>query len=319
MRLRRFLVSTVLLGGLGMPAVAAAESEPPRIVDDRGAAVELAHKPQRIAAISTFAADTLVALGITPVGVSSFGDRPVPDFLGEPVKTVPSLGQRAATNLEQLAALRPDLTIAIRRYTEPHADKFQEIAPYLAYDVITYADSLRAVDGIATAVGQAARGRELNAAFEALVGEFHERAPGGLSAALLVSSGEAPYAYYDHFLPMALLGKLKASNVIGPSPTPDQAAPMGYRISLEKLLALNPDVIFLFASNTKHAYAANPIWPYLKAVQTGRVYEVGQHWKEGAGPIAREYILREMAYRLYPDTFPEPLLPATIRGGVLQL
>jgi iron complex transport system substrate-binding protein len=231
---------------------------------------------------------------------------------------VPSLGQRASTNLEQLSALQPDLILAIRRYTEPSAQKFSAMAPFYAFDVIGYDDSLRAVAGIAGALGRAEQGQALNESFEALVDDYGRRAPGGVSAVLLAGSGEAPFAYYDHFLSTDLLTRLKASNSIGPSPTPEQPVPFGYQLSLEQLLALNPDVIFMFASGTRHAYAANPVWPYLKAVQQGRVYEVGLHWKEGGGPIAREYIVREMAWRLYPETFAQPVLPESVASRLFQ-
>jgi len=296
-----------------MPAVAEQS-----VMDDRGVAIMPQADAQRVVAISTFAADTLVALGVAPAGTSTFGDRPVPDFLGPLMEGVPSLGQRASTNLEQLSALQPDLILAIRRYTESHAQKLSTMAPYYAFDVIGYDDSLRAVAGIATAVGKADQGQALNASFEALVKDYGQRAPGGVSAVLLAGSGEAPFAYYDHFLTTDLLGRLKATNSIGPSATPEQAIPFGYQLSLEQLLALNPDVIFLFASGTRHAYAANPVWPYLKAVQQGRVYEVGLHWKEGGGPIAREYILREMAWRLYPDTFAQPAVPESLVSRPLR-
>jgi iron complex transport system substrate-binding protein len=288
------------------------------LTDDRGHEIVPQAGAQKVVAISTFAADTLVSLGVAPAGASTFGDRPVPDFLGSLMDAVPSLGQRASTNLEQLSALQPDLILAIRRYTEPSAQKLSALAPFYAFDVIGYDDSLRAVAGIATALGKAAEGQALNAAFEALVDDYGRRAPGGLSAVLLAGSGEAPFAYYDHFLSTDLLGRLQATNSIGPSPTPGQPVPFGYQLSLEQLLVLNPDVIFMFASGTRHAYAANPIWPYLKAVQQGRVYEVGLHWKEGGGPMAREYILREMAWRLYPDTFPQPELPASLASRRFQ-
>ncbi|GGO84683.1 ferrichrome ABC transporter substrate-binding protein [Marinobacterium nitratireducens] len=297
----------LLAGALAVLPAAVAQN----LTDDRGTRIE-AGAPAKVATISTFAADTLVALGVTPVGASTFGKRPVPDFLGSAMTDVPSLGQRASTNLELLSELQPDLILAIRRYTEPHSRQFETIAPYYAFDVVSYDDSLRAVAGISTALGKADEGRALNASFDARVAEYGNRAPGGISAVLLAGSGEAPFAYYDHFLSADLLGRLKATNATGPSPTPEQSIPFGYQIGLEQLLALNPEVIFLFASSTRHAYADNPIWPHLKAVRNGRVYEVGLHWKEGGGPIARNLILEEMAWRLYPEHFEQPEVPAGI-------
>ncbi|GGO84136.1 ferrichrome ABC transporter substrate-binding protein [Marinobacterium nitratireducens] len=315
MRLLR--LTTLLAGAFSALLQAAPVVAPPALADDRGTRIERL-APERVAAISTFAADSLVALGVTPVGASTFGDRAVPDFLGPAMAQVPSLGQRASTNLELLSELQPELILAIRRYTEPHARQFETIAPFYAFDVIGYDDSLRAVAGIAAALGQADAGRALNDAFEAKVADYAARAPGGIRAVLLAGSGEAPFAYYDHFLSTDLLGRLGATNATGPSPTSDQAIPFGYQISLEQLLALNPDVIFMFASSTRHAYADNPIWPHLEAVQNGRVYEVGLHWKEGGGPIARNLILEEMAWRLYPKHFEQPQVPAEIASRTFR-
>ncbi|MFC6670414.1 ABC transporter substrate-binding protein [Marinobacterium aestuariivivens] len=315
MKLRSLMA--LLAGALAATLQAAPVPAPLQLTDDRGTRIEQ-RAPERVAAISTFAADSLVALGVKPVGASTFGDRPVPDFLGPVMDGVPSLGQRAGTNLELLSELQPELILAIRRYTEPHARQFEAIAPFYAFDVISYADSLRAVAGIGAALGKAQEGEKLNNAFEAKVADYGARAPGGISAVLLAGSGEAPFAYYNHFLSAGLLGRLRATNAPGPSPTPEQPIPFGYQISLEQLLVLDPDVIFLFASSTRHAYADNPIWPHLKAVREGRVYEVGLHWKEGGGPIARNLILEEMAWRLYPDRFERPEVPDSIASRPFQ-
>lgn len=279
--------------------------------DDRGTVIE-AHPVDRVAAISTFAADTLVALGVSPIGASTFGKEPLPGYLGAALAETHSLGQRAGTNLELLTELAPELIIGIHRYTEPHARQLENIAPFYAFDVISLDDSRRAVTGIATALGERSAGEAMNRDFEARLDELGERAPGDVTAILLAGAGEAPFAYYDHFLTATLLERLEATNAPGPSPTPEQAIPFGYSISLEQLLALDPDVIFLFSTDGERAFASNPVWPYLKAVQNGRVYEVGPHWKEGGGPIARRLILDEMAWRLYPETFERPELPPSI-------
>lgn len=313
--------------GAGQGALAEAPGIPSSLQDDRGTPIE-ARTVERVAAISTFAADTLVALGVSPIGASTFGSEPLPRYLGTPLAGYPddplagypdnplagtrSLGQRASTNLELLTELSPELIIGIHRYTEPHARQLEAIAPFHAFDVIGLEDSRRAVTGIAAALGKRAEGEAMNRAFDAHLAELAERAPGGISAILLAGASEAPFAYYDHFLTATLLERLQATNAAGPSPTPDQAIPFGYSISLERLLALDPEVIFLSSTGSRRAFANNPVWPYLEAVRNGRVYEVGPHWKEGGGPIARRLIADEMAWRLYPETFARPELPDAI-------
>jgi len=288
-----------------------------RVQDDRGEWVTVPEQVERVAAISTFAADTLVALGVSPVAASTFADQPLPQFLGDRIDGATSLGPRAKTNLELLTAVQPDLVVAIRRYTEPYERQYERLAPYLAFNVITFEDSLRAVRQVSRALGREQEGERLNREFIADLERLGQTAPGGVSAALLVSSSETPFAYYDNFLPANLLTKLNGVNVVGAAPRGDDQS-LGYRISLEALLALDPDVLFVFPSIQQQAYRNNPIWPYLTAVRSGRVYQVGQHWKEGAGPIARGYILNEMAHLLYPETFPAPAMPEQIRSRPLE-
>ncbi|MDC0661656.1 ABC transporter substrate-binding protein [Marinobacter sp. SS21] len=305
--------SVVVLAAVFSQAVLAVT----QVQDDRGVWVSVPDNVGRVAAISTFAADTLVALGVSPVAASTFADQPLPQFLGERIDGATSLGPRAKTNLELLTAVQPDLIVAIRRYTEPYERQYERLAPYLAFNVITFEDSLRAVRQVSRGLGLQEEGERLNREFIAELERLGQAAPGGVSAALLVSSSETPFAYYDNFLPAYLLNRLKGVNVVGAAPRGDDQS-LGYRISLEALLALDPDVLFVLPSIQQQAYRNNPIWPYLKAVRSGRVYEVGQHWKEGAGPIARGYILNEMAHLLYPETFPAPAMPEQIRSHSLE-
>lgn len=306
---RAGLLFVGVLSGLLMAVVQAAT-----ITDDRGVTVTLPEGANRVVAISTFGSDLLLALGLKPAAVTSFGPLSRPDYLGSELKDVPVIGSRAQVNMELLSEIAPDLILAIRRYTEKNASQFTSIAPYMALDLVTMEDSLRGVQLGGEVLGKSAQANALNEQFLQQLAEFKQQAPGGVSAALLVTSSETPFVYHDHFISADLLAYLNAENIGGASATPERGLPLGYRISLEELLEKDPDVIFLFASNKKRAFTLNPIWPYLSAVRKGRVYEVGHHWKEAAGPQARSLILQEMAHRLYPDRFALPALPEQIQS-----
>src|SRR5690606_35525260 len=150
---------------------------------------------------------------------------------------------RHQPNLEVLSSVRPDLVIAIRRYTEKDGDQIEAIAPLLALDLITVQDSLRAVELAGQALGKPAKAAELNARFQDRVPALAERNKHNATktVALLTSGSETPFVYYDHFLPTALLERLGLDNVGGEPPNPDSGILLGYRISLEALLELNPD------------------------------------------------------------------------------
>lgn len=306
----RFASAALMVVGLLFSVLAQALT----LTDDRGEALSLDAPAKRVAAVSTFGADLLDSVGMTPVAVTRFGPFSHPDYLGDALDQVPVIGTRAQVNLELLSEVDPDLILAIRRYTEKDAERFAEIAPYMALNLITLDDSYRAVSLAGKALGKTEQAEALNAEFSSLLEDMQTRAPGGVSAALLVTGAEAPFIYYDHFLTAELLHRLNVSNVGGSLDAPEQGLPLGYRIRLETLLERDPDVIFLFDSNNERAFTRNPIWPYLSAVKNGRVYEVGQHWKEAAGPRARVMVAREMAHLLYPDLFPMPEVPPSLRS-----
>ncbi len=281
-----------------------AENHPVSLTDDRGKTIELAQPATRPAAISTFGADVSVALGRQPVAITTFGLQGVPAYLGPEMEKIPSLGPRHQPNLEQLSRIAPDLVFAIRRYTEKDGPQIEAIAPMVAMDLITLQDSLDAVALAGDALGRPQQAREINQRFKARLDSLAARSPGNRTVAILTSGGETPFVYYDHFLTASLLERLHFDNVGGSPPNPESGIPLGYRISLEALLALNPDVILLLPSNRQRGFTVNPVWPYLQAVKNDQVFEVGQHWKESAGPIARSLVLDDIERLLLPDDTP---------------
>ncbi|WP_323750978.1 ABC transporter substrate-binding protein [Marinobacter sp.] len=272
------------------------------LMDDRGVTLRLSSVAARPAAISTFGADVSLALGVKPVAVTDYGLQGVPDYLASQLADVQGLGPRHQPNLEVLSEVAPDLVIAIRRYTEKDGSHIESIAPLLALDLITLQDSLRAVEVTGRALGAQEKAEALNVEFLKRIETLaaHEVGRSGKTIALLTSGSETPFIYYDHFLPTALLERLGFDNVGGEPPNPEHGIPLGYRISLEALLELNPDTILLLPTSRQRAFTMNPIWPYLKAVRDERVFEVPHYWKEGAGPIARDRILGDIERLLLP-------------------
>lgn len=301
--LRRLQV-LLFLAVAALSPVSLASGNPIRLTDDRGKTVVLTKPANRPAAISTFGADVARALDIQPVAITNFGLEGTPDYLGPDMSQVPHLGPRHQPNLERLSDIAPDLVLAIRRYTEKDGPQIETIAPMLALDLITLQDSLDAVELAGRALGKLQKARQLNSQFLARLDTLAEQSAKIRSVAILTSSGETPFLYHDHVLSAALLERLQLDNVGGPPPNPESGIPLGYRISLEALLTLDPEVIILLPSNRQRSYTLNPIWPYLTAVKTGQVYEVGQHWKESAGPIARSRVLEDINRLLSTDQAP---------------
>lgn len=281
------------------------------VVDDRGVAVEVPANPQRIASVSYFATDAALALGVKPVATTYMVQGREPDFLAGHSKDMKQIGQRAQPNLELLAEAKPDVTIAIRRYTEGNAAQYQKIAPYLAYNLELYSDSDRTITQLGTILGKPERAQELNAQFKKDIADFAAKAPKGVHPRFQVMwAGDAPWTFYSENMTAAILTALGGDNIAGHNPTPHIPDNFGLEMSLETMLEKDPEVIFVYDYGPDRPHENNPIWQMLSAVKNKRVYYVGDHWVEAHGPIAREMVLREAAHYLYPDTFPKPDIAA---------
>jgi iron complex transport system substrate-binding protein len=313
------LLAAFVLSTLAATPTLAQDAKTLSIVDDRGVTVEVPVKPKRIASISYFAADVALALGIKPVAVTYMTAGREPDFLLGLTKEMKPIGQRAKANLELLTEAKPDLIVAMKRYTVGNAARFQAIAPYVAYNMELLTESDRDIAELTKVLGQPERGKELNAAFRKHVAEYAAKAPKNVHPRFQIMwAGDTPFSFYTENTTASIVAALGGDNIAGSTP---QGGRFGVDLSLETMLEKDPEVIFVYDSGPDRPHENNPIWNQLSAVKNGRVHYVGDHWVEANGPIGREIVLREAAHFLYPDTFPAvdvkaeaaKLIPAAVR------
>ncbi|NZD61943.1 ABC transporter substrate-binding protein [Rhizobium sp. WYCCWR 11290] len=291
-------LSAILMAG----AAQAEEGKKVLIVDDRGVTVEVPAQPQRIASISYFADDVALALGIKPVASTYMTARREPDFLLGLTSEMKQIGQRAKPNLELLSEAKPDLIIAIRRYTVGNAAQLQNIAPYVAYNMELLEESYGETAALSKLLGKPERGEQLNTDFRKHLAEFAAKAPKDIHPRFMIMWGGAtPFAFHTENTSASIVAAIGGDNIPGPK-TP--GGEFGIDLSLETMLEKDPEVIFVYDSGPDRPHESNPIWSQLSAVKNNRVFYVGDQWVETNGPIAREIVLREAAHYLYPDTFP---------------
>lgn len=297
------LVSVIgLLLALSAETVVAQPTGTIAITDDRGVRVEVPANPQRIAAISYLGVDVALALGVMPVATTYMAPGRDPDFLLGLTKGMQPLGQRAKPNLELLSAAKPDVIIAMRRYTAANAAQLEKIAPFVAYNIELLSQSFQEVDDISAIFGKAARGAALNDAFKRDLGEYSAKAPKGAHPRFQIMwAGDTPFTFHTENTAASIVAALGGDNIAGPM---TQNGRFGVELSLEKMLEKDPEVIFVYDSGPDRPHESNPIWSQLSAVRNKRVFYVGDHWVESNGPIARQIVLREAAHYLYPQTFP---------------
>jgi len=298
----KFFLALGFIGTLSASTAAAQEAKTLSIVDDRGATVQVPANPKRIATISYVGADIAFALGIKPVATTYMEAGRQPDYLIGLTKDIKQIGQRATPNLELLSQVKPDLIVAIRRYTVGNADQFQKIAPYLAYNMELLTESYKEVAELSKILGKPERGEQINAQFKQDVADFAQKAPKDNHPRFVVMyGGESPFAFHTENTAASIVAAIGGDNIAGPTP---QDGRFGLNLSLEDLLAKDPEVVFIIDYYPERSEQNSPIWSQLSAVKNNRVYYVGDEWAETNGPIARQMVLREAAHYLYPDTFP---------------
>jgi iron complex transport system substrate-binding protein len=82
------------------------------------------------------------------------------------------------------------------------------------------------------------------------------------------------------------------------------------RVSLEQVLAWNPDVILTLEPAFYRSVAADPLWSSVKAVRDGRIYlapNLPYGWFDSPPGINRLVGVRWLMSILYPESFPENL------------
>jgi iron-siderophore transport system substrate-binding protein len=121
-------------GGGGAPAGSAAESAFPVAVEHAYGTTEIAEQPQRVVSLGYTEQDAILAFGVVPVAVRhAFG--PVDDvffpWADEAAGDAdPEVLPRAEVDPEQVAALQPDLIMAVTAgLTEEEYDTLSAIAP----------------------------------------------------------------------------------------------------------------------------------------------------------------------------------------------
>ncbi|MBP2368129.1 iron-siderophore ABC transporter substrate-binding protein [Pseudonocardia parietis] len=162
---------------------------------------EIPERPQRVVALGVTDADPVLALGVTPVATASYTFYEQTGGLGPwargLVQGEPPVVLTGEPNLEQIAALAPDVILAVSSGIEqPMYEQLSAIAPVVARPAgtipfgVTRDDQMRTV---ATALGEPERGEELirqaDAAFTDAV-EAHPQFRGKVGATVLPFDGK---------------------------------------------------------------------------------------------------------------------------------
>lgn len=195
--MRRAAATAALVLSLGMvaacgddePSGGASGGEPagafPVTITHKLGTATIESRPERVVALGEVDQDALLALGVTPVGmaeltgVQSDGLAPwtAPKISGEK-PTLLKAGE-AGFNLEEIAALRPDLILAGGDfYIDKEYEKLSKLAPTVAYQTGPAEDSWQQItQRVATAVGRPEDGKALVAEVDGRIAKVKTEHP----------------------------------------------------------------------------------------------------------------------------------------------
>ncbi len=318
-RLRLQLASLLVAVALGAAAcsevVPPASSEPPppspssivaptadatpaavTIVDDEGTTVVVPTRPERIVSLTPAATEILFAIGAGDRVVAKVDDiTPYPPEADR----LPIVATFEGVDVERIVGLEADLVIAGGLDFTP-SDVVVQMRGLGIPVVVLYAagvdDALRGIELIGEAAHEADAGRALAASMRAAIGEL----------AGLVADAPRPRTFYE----------IDASNAIYTAPADSVYAEMlrlagadpittdaSYVISLERLVAADPEVILLGDAAygvTAEAVAARPGWSSMSAVAAGAIFAVDDVVITRPGPRLVDG-LRALIAAIHPD------------------
>jgi ABC-type Fe3+-citrate transport system substrate-binding protein len=257
--------------------------------------------PQKIVVLEFSFVDALASLGISPIGIADDGKKEnlVPQIRSQ-VKDWTSVGTRKQPNLEVISSLQPDLIIADLLRHKDIYEKLSKIAPTIVLKSLeaSYQENIDSLTPIALAVDKADAMKQIIDAHHKKLQTLGAKVPqneGRKVLAAVVTNN----LFNAHTAAAYTPGVLKQ---VGLSSAIDSKEAYA-KLTLEQLVQINPDVIFLMASSGKlitDDWAANPLWQNLKAVKAGQVHKVDRDlWSKARGTIAATLIAEQALGALY--------------------
>jgi iron complex transport system substrate-binding protein len=231
--------------------------------------------PKRIVALTPFAANTLAKLGVTPVGIGQTlggAERFSPKLKG--VTELP-LSHPNGPNLEQLAALNPDLVLSSQTWAKGNLAMEELGIDVVVHDPQSIAGALADTFKIGTIVGHKHYARDLLKGMRVQIEAAERGVAKRPKVMLILGVGRTPFT----FLPNSWGGDI-VSKAGGQLLTGGVTSSSGFeRISDEVVVAENPDIIIAvphaneddIPSLTEYL-RSNPAWSSTNAARNGRVY-----------------------------------------------
>ncbi|MGA8614882.1 MAG: iron ABC transporter substrate-binding protein [Xanthobacteraceae bacterium] len=310
-----------LLAGLSAALLVPRLARAASVTDSVGRAVAIPDKIERVFAagppaailLYTFAPELLL-------GWTRSLESPQCEFLGAGACDKPEVGRLTGrgntTNLEVLLKLKPDLVLDFGTINDTYislADKVQEQTgiPYALLD-----GRFDAAAAVYRKLGEVTKRPREAEEFARYAGRMIATVKARVDK---IAAADQPRVYYargPRGLETGLGGSINVETIefLGAHNVAAERRGGMATVSIEQVLAWNPDVIITIEPAFAASVRNDPVWAPVKAVQTGRVYlspTMPFGWVDFPPSVNRLIGLRWLSKVLYPDRFPEDLRPIT--------
>jgi iron complex transport system substrate-binding protein len=279
------------------------------------AVAQAALPPSRVVVLEFSLLDETLALGVTPVGIASNetveGSNPA--YLQAMTKNIPSVGTRQQPSLEKILSLKPDLIIADQDFQGHLYKQLKVIAPTVVLNGIlgTPQQQMHNLLALGKIFHKEKRAKQIVAKFEHLFQRYKKEGRRH-KGTVLIGFAQADglfNALTRNAIATNILASLGKTNLIK-----QYAASQAIPVSVEKMLAENPDAIVLLVTNNSQGIAVarrlteNPLWSQLKAVKEKHVYLMSRNlWAIDHGVEAMTLMLKQAAKTGFIRLQPQPL------------
>ncbi|WP_404802402.1 ABC transporter substrate-binding protein [Bacillus shivajii] len=275
-----------------------------RVIEHAMGTTTIEGTPTRIVTLYQGATDVAVAFDVKPVGVvESWVEQPIYEYLRDDLEGVEIIGNETQPNLEEIAALNPDLIIASQLRHEEIYEHLSEIAPTVAHEDVSYFKET--VELMGKAMNREEDAETILADWEERVADFQTKVEAELgdewplNVAILNFRADHARIYFTGFAGGILkeLGFERPEN--------QQSDEWGVMLSdKESIPEMNADIFYIFneegeaVQNTFEEWTSHPLWNNLDAVQNDQVHMVDEvTWNMAGGIIAANNMLDDIYER----------------------
>lgn len=257
---------------------------------------------ERVVALEWTYAENLLALGLQPAGVADIAGYN--DWLQIPLTldtSVADVGTRQEPNLEAIAALEPDLILAVSFRAGQNYELLSAIAPTLVFDpyptdMTHYEEMIATFNIIAQATGREAEAegvlQAMRDTFAAANDALNDAGRAGETFILAqtFASGDTPTfrLFTDNALAVQTLEQIGLVNAWDDAPQQ-----FGFTtVDFEAFANIGDTNFFYVAQDDYHpTLTGSPLWDGLPFVQSGRAYWLGGDvWLFG-GPLSMQVVV----------------------------